>query len=420
MTETAFRHGGGSVGGMTQAQPAALSGGGPSFGSRPHLPALDGLRGLAILGVLLFHTGHLAGGFLGVDLFFALSGYLITGLLLREAQESGRVSLLAFWGKRIRRLLPALATMLTVVTVLVWAVAPPDLVRTTLGDAPWVQANLVNWHLLAESAGYWDRFGQARVFEHLWSIAVEEQFYLLWPLLVLVIARSTRRVHAWALIAAVLISAASLALMVVLAGDPDPSRVYTGTDTRAFSLLLGAAAATAPVRAAVTRLPHRWAGAAAVLSAIGLGTSWLLVDETSPWLFTGGLFAHSLGSALLVALCAQRPGGTLARALGWWPLRRLGLISYSLYLWHWPVIVLLSEQRTGLDGGAWTLTVWLVSIVLATLSTHLVENPIRFHATWARGRSGMVAFAALMAGLVLLWWALPEPAPPAVDLTNLD
>jgi peptidoglycan/LPS O-acetylase OafA/YrhL len=160
---------------------------------KPHLPALDGLRGVAILGVLLFHTGHLSGGFLGVDLFFALSGYLITDLLLREIAATGGVSLPAFWGRRIRRLMPALAVMLTSVTLLVWAVGPPDLVRTTLSDGPWVQVDLVNWHLLAESASYWDRSGPTRVFEHLWSIAVEEQFYLVWPVLLLIIARWGRR-----------------------------------------------------------------------------------------------------------------------------------------------------------------------------------------------------------------------------------
>jgi peptidoglycan/LPS O-acetylase OafA/YrhL len=159
----------------------------------PYVAALEGLRGAAIAGVLMFHTGNLAGGFLGVDLFFALSGYLITGLLLREVRSTGGVSLRSFWGRRIRRLLPALALMLGCVSVLVWALMPDDLVRSTLADGPWVLANLVNWHLLADSAGYWDRFGSQRVFEHLWSIAVEEQFYLVWPVVFLLIARRGRR-----------------------------------------------------------------------------------------------------------------------------------------------------------------------------------------------------------------------------------
>jgi peptidoglycan/LPS O-acetylase OafA/YrhL len=382
---------------------------------------LDGLRGVAILGVLLFHTGHLSGGFLGVDLFFALSGYLITDLLLREIAATGAVSLVAFWGRRIRRLLPALAVMLAVVTLLVWAAGPPDLVRTTLSDGPWVQANLINWHLLAESAGYWDRFGADRVFGHLWSIAVEEQFYLVWPVLVLVVARWGRRVEGRVALVAILVSAVSLILMVALVDAADPTRVYTGTDTRAFSLLLGAAVATRPVRDALARTVGGRAGGVLALLAVGMGAAWSLVDGVkSVWLFTGGLFLHSLAGALLVGLCVQGPHTVVARALSWRPLRWLGLISYSVYLWHWPIIVLLSPERTGLDGWVRTLVVYAASIGLAALSKYLVEDPIRFRARWARGRGGLSAFVALMMGLAVLWLAVPAPAPVTIDVTRLD
>lgn len=400
---------------MSEVQPAAairFAG-----GRKPHLPALDGVRGVAILGVLAFHTGHLPGGFLGVDLFFTLSGYLITDLLLREVEATGAVSLVAFWGRRIRRLLPALVAVLAGVSVVVWVVGPPDLVRTTLDDGPWVQLNLVNWHLLAESAGYWDRFGSPRVFEHLWSIAVEEQFYLLWPPALLVIARYAKRPETWVAVVAATASIGSLALMVTLAGAGDPSRVYTGTDTRAFSLLLGAFAATGPVRAVLARSVVRWAGAVAALLVAGVGILWSLADgTTSRWLFTGGLFAHSLAAALLVGLCVQAPRTGVAKALAWPPLRWFGLISYSLYLWHWPVFVLLSRE---LDGLPRTLTVLAVSIGLATLSKYLVEDPIRFRAGWARGRSGLLAFTAVTAGLAVLWVVLPAPAPVVVDITGL-
>ncbi|MFL6125396.1 acyltransferase family protein [Actinophytocola sp.] len=383
-----------------------------------HSPALDGLRGVAILGVLLFHTGHLPGGFLGVDLFFALSGYLITDLLLREVEATGAVSLVAFWGRRVRRLLPALATVLAGVTVLVWAVSPPDVVATTLADGPWVQLNLVNWHLLAESAGYWDRFGQARVFEHLWSIAVEEQFYLVWPVLLLVIARCVRRVDRWVAVVGLLASVASLVLMVALASPVDPTRVYTGTDTRAFSLLLGAVVATRPVLALLARLGDRAAGAAQVSLVVGIGVLWWLADGVRrPWLFTGGLFAHSLAAALLVGLCVRARHRVVATVLAWRPLRWLGLVSYSLYLWHWPVAVLVPAQWAGLPR---TSLVCGVSIGLAALSKYLVEDPVRFRATWARGRTGVLAFAAVMVGLAVLWLALPAPAPVTVDITELQ
>ena len=410
---TGSRQGRGIVGAMTHAQRTA---GSPPYTPAPYTPALDGLRGLAILGVLLFHTGHLPGGFLGVDLFFALSGYLITDLLLRETDATGTVSLVAFWGRRVRRLLPALAAVLAAVTVLVWALAPPDLVRTTLADGPWVPANLVNWHLLAESASYWDRFGPGRVFEHLWSIAVEEQFYLVWPVVLLLVARLRRRVHVRVAVIAILASAASLALMITLADPADPTRVYTGTDTRAFSLLLGALVATRPVRAALARVGTRAAGAVLAVAAAGLGVTWLFADGTTArWLYHGGLFGYALAAALLIGLCAQAPDTPVARALAWRPLRHLGLVSYSLYLWHWPVFVLLSPRR----GWAWTVAACAVAIGLAVLSKYLVEDPIRFRARWARGRSGLLAFAALMIGLAAVWVALPAPAPPTVDVADL-
>ncbi|MFB8763865.1 acyltransferase family protein [Nocardiopsis alba] len=391
---------------------------------RRHLAALDGLRGVAIIGVLLFHTGDLDGGFLGVDLFFVLSGYLITDLLLREVEVTGRVSLVSFWGRRLRRLLPALALMLFCVTIVVWCVGPPQLVRTTLADGPWVQLNLVNWHLLAESAGYWDRFGSERVFEHLWSIAVEEQFYLVWPLLVALIASRGARTGERVAWFAGAISVVSVMWMAVLVDPADPTRVYTGTDTRAFALLLGALVATPRVRdllgRAVAHAP-RAATAATVSASAVIGVLWLLSDGTaSRWLYPGGLFAHALACALLIGLCARSPEGPVARVLAWEPLRGTGTVSYSLYLWHWPVIVLLTPEATGLSGVWWTALVCTVSIGLAVLSTHLVENPLRFRASWATGRHGALAFAAVMVALALLWIVVPAPTPPPVDVTALE
>ncbi|MFC8801285.1 acyltransferase family protein [Promicromonospora sp. NPDC057138] len=393
-----------------------------------HLPALDGLRGVAILGVLLFHAGHLGGGFLGVDLFFALSGYLITDLLLREVRVSGTVSLTAFWGRRARRLLPALAALLVAVTLLTWALGDADLWRSALSDGPWVQANLVNWHLLGESAGYWEGFGAGRVFGHLWSIAVEEQFYLVWPVVVLLVARRAvragraeqadraRQTESWVAWIAILVSLASLALMLLLVDPADTTRVYTGTDTRAFSLMLGALVATGPARRALERLAGRGAGAVLVLLVAALAALWWVADgEASPWLFQGGLFAHSLIAALVVVLCVQAPGSMVARALSLRPLRALGLVSYSLYLWHWPVYLLLSEERLGLTGWPRTAIICAVSIALAALSTALVENPVRFRAGWARGRSGLVAFVATMTALALFWVVVPRPAVADVD-----
>jgi peptidoglycan/LPS O-acetylase OafA/YrhL len=389
-------------------------------GPRARLSGLDGLRGVAVAGVLLFHAGRFGGGFLGVDLFFALSGYLITDLLLREVRDSGTVSLVAFWGRRFRRLLPALIVVLVGATVVLWAFGLGELWSTALSDGPWVQVSLVNWHLLAESADYWDRFGPGRVFGHLWSIAVEEQFYLLWPPVVLLIAKKLRRVERTVALVAVLASVASLVLMVLLFTAADSTRVYTGTDTRAFSLLLGALVATEPVREAVVRVVGRRVALAQVVLVGALVVLWALPDgENAHWLFRGGLFAHSSVAALLILLCAHAPDSAVARVLGRVPLRWLGLVSYSLYLWHWPVFLVLSEDRLGFGGWSRTGVVCAVSLALAVLSKVVVEDPIRFRAGWARGRAGLVVLVAAMVALAVLWAAVPRPPVTRVEVGDL-
>ncbi|WGD37642.1 acyltransferase [Lysinibacter sp. HNR] len=389
-------------------------------GQRAYIPALDGLRGLAIFGVLLFHTDNLAGGFLGVDLFFALSGYLITDLLLRELNRSGGISLLGFWERRIRRLFPALALMILAVTAAVWIMGDSDLMKTTRSDGPWVVFNLMNWHLLAESAGYWDRFGVGRVFEHLWSIAVEEQFYVVWPLLVLLVAFIGYRTHRIIAFLAAGIAIVSLVCMIVLVDPGDPTRVYMGTDTRAFSLLLGAVVATGPVRLILGRVTRVWVGVIGAVLLVVLGAAWFTVEGTGTnGLFTGGLFAHSIGAAVLVGLIAQGSDDLISRFLSFPPLRWLGLISYSLYLWHWPVIVLLPPEKTGLESWVHSALVIGISIVCAYASLRLIENPIRFHAPWACGRTGAIVFAGLLILLVAVWFMLPSGPVTMIDVDRL-
>ncbi|MFJ4877221.1 acyltransferase family protein [Streptomyces sp. NPDC088745] len=334
--------------GAGAAAPAAVPA--APAGRKRHIEPLDGLRGLAVLGVLFFHAGHFGGGFLGVDLFFVLSGFLITGLLLREtAARGGRVDLLAFWGRRARRLVPALAVTVAATLVLLWAFGPPALLGQARDDTPWVLANLANWHFISDRLGYWDAAG-THVFSHLWSIAVEEQFYLLWPPLLCLVARGRHAGRNVAVVAAAG-ALASLLLMIVLVDPVDTTRVYEGTDTRAFSLLLGALTATPPAARLLARLTTRAAGRVALVLACGIGAYWALTEgQTSAALFRGGLFAHALAAALLIGCLAQAPAAPLGRALRVRPLRWAGRISYSLYLWHWPVFLLLSEERLGLTG----------------------------------------------------------------------
>jgi peptidoglycan/LPS O-acetylase OafA/YrhL len=389
--------------------------------ARQHISPLDGLRGLAVLGVLFFHAGHFDGGFLGVDLFFVLSGFLITGLLLKEARaRDGRIDLLAFWGRRARRLLPALAVVLAGTLLLVWASGEPHLLRYALDDGPWVAANLANWHFVADRVGYWDSAG-TRVFSHLWSIAVEEQFYVVWPLVLCLVARGRgagRRVAAVAGAGA----AVSLALMVALTTPADTTRVYEGTDTRAFSLLLGSLAATPPAARLLSGVGERAAGRWSLVLGAGIGAYWFAADgQNSPSLFHGGLFLHALAAALLIACLARAPHTPAGRFLAVAPLRGLGLVSYSLYLWHWPVYLLLSEERLGLEGAPRTAVLLAVSVTLALLSKVLVEDPVRFRARWAKGRTGAIALVAAMAALAALWAVVPQPrtGEGSVDVTRL-
>ncbi|MFI0905144.1 acyltransferase family protein [Streptomyces sioyaensis] len=387
---------------------------------RAHIAPLDGLRGLAVAAVLLFHAGYLGGGFLGVDLFFVLSGFLITGLLLGEVQKRDRIHLGAFWARRARRLLPALAVMGTAALLLAWAAGPPSLLGFALDDAPWAAAQAVNWHFIAEQVGYFNA-SDTRLFSHLWSIAVEWQFYLVWPLVVAVAGRGrggARRVAVLAGAGAL----ASLALMIQLGNAVDTTRAYEGTDTRAFALLLGALAATAPVRRPAARVPGPVADGVCGLLVCGLVASWVLTGgQKAPGLFQGGLFAHSLAAAVLIALLAAAPGGYAGQALGSAVPRRLGELSYSLYLWHWPVYLLLPHEVFGIGGWARTALAIGLSLGAAVLSKLLVEDPVRFRARWATGRRGLVALTAAAVVAAGVWTVIPRPQPGVgtVDVNQL-
>ncbi|MFI9841953.1 acyltransferase family protein [Nonomuraea sp. NPDC051941] len=388
---------------------------------RAHVGALDGLRGLAVAAVLLFHAGHLRGGFLGVDLFFVLSGFLITGLLLEELGRNGGLRLAAFWERRARRLLPALTFMVTSTLLLAWAFARPDLLRYALQDAPWVAAQSVNWHYIGERIGYWNASG-TRLFAHLWSIGVEWQFYLAWPLMLAVAGRGPGG-HRRVALVAVAGALVSLLLMIRLGAAVDTTRAYEGTDTRAFSLLLGAAAATAPIRNAVAGLSRTAVDVLCVLLLCGLLTSWLLTGgEKAPGLFQGGMFAHSLAGAALIALLAHAPDGLAGRVIGSTVPRRLGELSYSLYLWHWPVYLLLPRPVAGFGGWGWTIIAAGLSLLAAVVSKATVEDPIRLRTGWASGRRGWAALAAAAVMAAGLWAAIPRPRPGAgtVDVSRLS
>jgi peptidoglycan/LPS O-acetylase OafA/YrhL/lysophospholipase L1-like esterase len=358
-----------------------------------YLPGLDGLRALAVLAVVAYHLGlgWAPGGMLGVGVFFTLSGYLITDLLLAEYHRTGRLALADFWRQRARRLLPAVLVMLTV--VLAWVTAFDRAQLPALrGVAVSALGYVSNWWLIAQHSSYFSRFGPPSPLGHLWSLAVEEQFYLVWPWLLWFGLRWVRRrpdglgLLARGTVLLALASAVEMALLYT--PGYDPTRIYDGTDTRAFALFIGAALAFVwPSRRLSGRITE---GARRVLDAAGgagLATILVLIcctGEYSAFLYRGGMVLLSVATALVVGAVAS-PASRIGRALGWRPLRWIGVRSYGIYLWHYPIIVLTTPAGGHVTFLRGTLQL-TASIGVAALSWKYVEEPVR-HGVLGRWRA---------------------------------
>lgn len=380
--------------------------------SRPtigHVPALDGLRGLAVVAVLAFHADHLRGGYLGVDAFFVLSGFLITALLLVEHRGTGRIDLRAFWGRRARRLLPAMFATVVVSSLLVRFVLDPSRHGSFGREALAALAYVSNWVSISEQSDYWALFDAPSPLEHLWSLAIEEQFYVVWPLVAavcLALGRGRRRVLAIVVVAG--IAASWTALRIQGAAIDGTARAYFGTDTRAAAILLGALVAL--VVTGRSRTPgriERTIGIVAIPVTAGIGVAWFTLGGTDPWLYRWGLPLHGVAVAVVLAAVTGPCAGVVGRALSVGPLGAIGAVSYGLYLWHWPVYVVLDGSRTGLDG--WTLTVVRVAVSIAAtmVSYRLIEQPIRrqrvsFRRPTLVGAGAAAATAAMVAVLVII------------------
>jgi peptidoglycan/LPS O-acetylase OafA/YrhL len=344
-------------------------------------PALDGIRAFAVGAVLFYHAGQswAVGGFLGVDTFFVLSGFLITTLLVTEWTNRGGIDLLAFWVRRARRLLPALFLVMVGIIVYAGVFAGSGELGRIRGDSYASLGYVANWRFIFSGQSYFDQFSQPSPLRHMWSLAIEEQFYLVWPLVVagLLWWRRSLRVL---LGACVVMIAASATLMAVLyQPGRDPSRVYYGTDTRAQSLLIGAVVGIVlfmhgPLRTRAARLAIR------IAAVVGAGyTLWLFwrMSERTDALYQGGFLFAALAVSAVIVSVVQPDRGVLGRFLSVSPLRWVGRISYGLYLWHWPVYLTLTQSRTGLDG-FWLLAVRVaVSVAFAALSFYALERPIR-------------------------------------------
>lgn len=396
----------------------------------PYLPGLDGLRGLAVIAVLLYHAeGIIRGGFLGVESFFVLSGFLITALLLAEWQQHGRIDVKDFWLRRARRLLPALLLMLGGTLAFATFQLGGE-ARGLYDDALAALVYAMNWHLVVGGQSYFDPTLRPSLLQHLWSLAVEEQFYLLWPLLFIAGLRGLR-LRGLVLATLVGIVASSALMFWLYQPGADPSRIYYGTDTRAAGLLIG-------VVLALLWKPGGAEGRRSVgmaldgggLAALGLLLAgFVRLSDTHPLLYRGGFTLVALSTALLI-VAVTYPGARLMPALlGWRPLRWVGLRSYGIYLWHWPVFMVTRPyQDIALDGWPLLALRLLIVLALAELSYRLLELPIRhgvpawlrqFPAQASAGQTGKRRQTALILSMLLVFTvacAVPINVPASTTL----
>ena len=391
-----------------------------------YLPGLDGLRAVSVLAVIAYHLdlSWAPGGYLGVEVFFVVSGYLITLLALDEDRRTGAIDRVAFWGRRARRLLPAVVVLVAAVMAWTALAAGMEELRRFRGDGLASLLYVQNWHAIVTEQPYFATFGRPPPLRHLWSLAIEEQFYLLWPLF---LPFSLRRLGRRATVAITLLAgAASVLAMLALADIAAPERAYYGTDTRAFGILVGCALAFGwqprRFRSDIAAAPKRTLTAAGLVAAATLAWQFGHRSEFDPWTYPWGFALVDLCSVALI-VTTTHPGSPLRLRFGSPALAAVGRRSYSLYLWHWPVIVF---TRPGADWplqGAPALLARLALIwLLAEASYRFVEQPFRqglaqprigafVRSARTRPRRAVATAAVSVAALALVGVVVAAPAP---------
>lgn len=348
-----------------------------------YLPGLDGLRAISVIGIIIYHLNAqwLSGGFLGVDTFFVISGYLITSLLLFEYENYGRIDLMTFWLKRFKRLIPAML-FVVLFSVIYVVFFEPEILKAIKGDAVAALIYVSNWWYIFQDIDYFDQF-KPMPLKHLWSLAVEEQFYIFYPLVLLAFLKIFKR-KKWVVVAFFVVSLLSAFWMLHLsAPDANNARTYFGTDTRLQTLLLGVIFAfiwpafkLKAEPAKTSRLTVDILGSVALL---GLLTLFLIVNEQQFWLYSGGFYVISLLTLLIIASVVQ-PKGKLAEVMGNSLFVYIGKRSYSLYLWHFVIITFLHKHFVA---GQYPFYVYLLDVALtflmAEVSYRFVETPFRRH-----------------------------------------
>jgi peptidoglycan/LPS O-acetylase OafA/YrhL len=384
-----------------------------------YLPALDGVRACAVLAVMMFHGGipYMDGGFMGVDTFFVLSGFLITSLLIGEWRQSLTIKLGAFWTRRARRLLPALLMMMLFVAFFASVIVPKGTYGALRLDALSTLLYVSNWHFILVNSNYFNETAASSPLLHTWSLAVEEQFYVIWPLVVLGVMHFTKSLRAlFALCCAAAIASATW-MYVLYDGGLNTNRVYLGTDTRSQCLFIGCALAVGLVL--VTQRSHEegrlakgelWrpkgragtqlCGAIGIVGAAGAVGLWVLTTSTSSFPYSGGFFLIGLAVAGVILAAVAAPRSIVPRVLSLAPVRYVGRISYGLYIWHWPIFIWLDHSRTGLYGYELFAVRVLVTFAVSVVSFHLVERPIRMGTFVSQWRAWLVVPAGV--GVVIV------------------
>ena len=349
-----------------------------------HIPAIDGLRAVAVTAVIFYHLGFqwIPGGFLGVDLFFVISGYVITRLLLDSIERSGGLDLRGFYKARARRLLPPLVFMIVVTAfyISIWA---QDSVKRFLTDTPFSLSGSMNWWLVFKEQDYFEAIGRPPLLQHTWSLAVESQFYLVWPvLLLLILKRFGKKVIPIAALAIALFSGTALFLVSLqLDASSSVSHIYFGTDTHSIGLFLGAALAVSWIpqnfKSEVSKKAQNFIDFIGVFGLVGILGSFLLINESSPTAYKIAFpLAAFFGAAIITSIV--HPASRFAPILQNRVLLWIGERSYAIYLWHW-VVFQITRPRVDIDGQDWALIALriLVVLALADISLKLVELPIR-------------------------------------------
>jgi peptidoglycan/LPS O-acetylase OafA/YrhL len=398
-------------------------------GGSTYVGALDGLRAIAVAAVIVYHFAPsvLPAGFLGVDVFFVVSGFLIARLVTREIGRSGTVALRNFWARRVRRLLPALVTVTVVVLVAAAIKFSNSEIHDIRAQALGTLFYCANWVIIFAKGSYFTSTGRPSPFLHMWTLAVEEQFYVVLPLVLFAFRRVVVRHPVWTAAVALLGAFASTVWMGVLfSPTADPSRAYLGSDSHAMGLLVGVAlgvlaGAGSPWEALGDRLRSsarvaRTASLAAITALVAIVVVMRVADANTETLYRGGFLVFAVLCAIIVVVVATLPSTPIARLLRTPWLVAIGLRSYSLYLWHWPVRVFVTTS-SGLDGFALFAVRLAVSVALAEISFRFVERPFRVGRVARRtgSRGALVYFAGLTAIAVVLVATVdaPKALPPS-------